>query len=33
MFKKHLEDNNLSFTLFMPTNIKEIKESIKIIKS
>lgn len=32
LFKKYLMDNNLKYTLFMPTNTKEILESIKYIK-
>jgi hypothetical protein len=32
LFKKHLEDNQIDAVLFMPTNKKEIIESISIIK-
>lgn len=32
MFKKHLAENELRYTLFMPHNKKEIRESIRIIK-
>lgn len=31
LFKKYLTSNNLNYTLFMPTNTTQIKESIKII--
>lgn len=33
LFKKFLEDNDLNFTLFMPTTKGEILKSIEIIKT
>lgn len=33
LFKKHLAENGLKFTLFMPTNKREIIQSIEIIKT
>lgn len=33
MFKKYLEDNNLEYTLFKPTNQKQVLETIKIIST
>lgn len=32
LFKQYITDNNLDYTLFMPTNKKQILESIRIIK-
>ena len=32
LFKRYLEEEGLDYTLFMPTNKKQIEESIKIIK-
>lgn len=32
LFRKYLQENDIEVTLFMPTNKKEILESIKIIK-
>ena len=32
LFKKYLTEHGLDYTLFMPTNKKQIEESIRIIK-
>jgi hypothetical protein len=32
MFKKYIDDNSLNYTLYKPTNQKQIKETIKLIK-
>lgn len=33
MFKKHLQENNITYDLYKPTNQKEVLETIKLIKN
>lgn len=33
LFKRHLQENNLNYDLYMPRNKKQIDETIKLIKS